>query len=261
MTEIYIYTFASVFIVSLISLIGAIAISMSKRFLGLIVPVLVSLAAGALLGDAFIHLIPEAFEESESSLVISLLIILGILVFFVFEKFLHWHHSHGESDIDEYCDCDHVDEEGRVRPVGRMVLVSDAFHNFIDGLIIAASFLVSVPVGIATTIAILFHEIPQELGDFGVLLHAGYSKKKALFMNFLSAVTAFLGAATVLFFGSVVEGAIIWLIPIAAGGFIYIAAVDLIPELHKTTEVKRSLLQFFAFLIGIIAMMALMLLE
>ncbi len=257
MTEIYIYTLVSVLIVSLTSLVGIVALSFSKRILNSIVPILVSVAVGAMLGDAFIHLIPEAFESGMEGITVSLLIIGGMLLFFVLEKFLHWHHSHGENDVDEYCECDHKDEEGNVRPLGYLVLFSDGFHNFIDGMIIAASFLISIPVGIATTIAVLLHEIPQELGDFGVLLHAGFSKTRALFVNFLSAILAFLGAGVVFILGGLVDNIVQWIIPIAAGSFVYIATADLIPELHKTTEFKKSLIQFGAFLFGIALMVML----
>ena len=184
-----------------------------------------------------------------------------MLLFFILEKFLHWHHSHSESDIDEYHDCNHKDEKGCIRPVGHMVLISDGFHNFIDGLIIGASFLISVPVGIVTTTAILLHEIPQELGGFGVLLHAGYSKTRALFVNFLSALLSFLGAILALLLGTMMVDVSIWLIPIAAGTFVYIATADLIPELHKTTVIKNSALQLLAFLIGVLAMLLLVFFE
>ncbi len=256
--EIYLYVFIAILIVSLTSLVGVIAFIFSKRILNLLVPILVSVAVGAMLGDAFIHLIPEAFKSADNPLIVSLLIITGMLIFFILEKFLYWHHSHGEHDISEYHDCDHKDEKGCVRPVGRMVLISDGFHNFIDGMIIATGFIVSTPVGIATTIAVLLHEIPQELGDFGVLLHAGFSKKRALFVNFLSAILAFLGALIALVLEGVIDNMVQWIIPIAAGSFIYIATADLIPELHKTTEFKKSLIQFSAFLLGIVLMIILL---
>jgi len=261
MTEIYLYTFTSVLVVSLVSLIGVIVISFNKKMLQAIIPTLVSVAVGAMLGDAFVHLIPEAFEATNEPITVSLLIIAGMLLFFILEKFLHWHHSHGEHDIDEYGDCDHMDEEGKVHPVGHMILVSDGFHNFIDGLIIGASFLISVPIGIASTIAILLHEIPQEIGDFGVLLHAGYTKSRALLVNFLSAILAFLGAGTALILGDISIEAVQYLLPIAAGVFIYIATADLIPELHKTTEVKYSILQLLAFILGIVLIASLVFLE
>src|SRR3989338_5519222 len=152
MITIYIYTFGSVVAVSLISFAGIFTLSLKEEVLRKYIFIFISIAVGALLGDAFIHLIPESFEESSSTILTSVLVISGILFFFVLEKFLHWHH-HGEDKEDSY-----------IHPVGKLVLFSDGIHNFIDGIIIGASFLVSVPVGLATTTAVILHEIPQEIG-------------------------------------------------------------------------------------------------
>ncbi|MBI2046514.1 MAG: ZIP family metal transporter [Parcubacteria group bacterium] len=249
MITIYIYTFASVILVSMVSLLGIFALSIKEEVLRKYIFVFMSIAVGALLGDAFIHLIPEALQESTNILLTSTLIIGGILVFFVLEKFMHWHH-HGE-DTDE----------SAIHPVGKLLILSDGVHNFIDGVIIGASFMVSVPIGIATTIAVLLHEIPQEIGDFAVLLHSGYTKKRALWLNFLSALSAVLGAVFFFIIGNVAEVSSIWLLPLAAGGFIYIAVADLIPELHKTKEITHSLMQLLAVTIGVLAMVALTFLE
>lgn len=247
----YIYAFVSVIIVSLVSLVGVFTLSLREELLRKYIFIFISLAVGALLGDAFIHLIPEALEGAENSLLISVLIILGILTFFILEKFLHWHH-HGE---------DENEISSHIHPVGRLVLFSDGVHNMIDGIIIGASFLVSAPVGIATTIAVILHEIPQEIGDFAVLLHAGYTKTRALWLNFLSALLALFGVVIIIFLGEVAEASTIWFLPIAAGGFIYVAVADLIPELQKTKEVKHSLLQIVAVMLGVSAMAALVLFE
>ena len=243
----YIYSFISVVIVSLVSLIGVFALSIREDLLRKYIFVFISLAVGALLGDAFIHLIPEAFEHVGNTTHVSVLIIVGILIFFILEKFLHWHH-HGE-DTEE------------IHPVGKLILFSDGVHNFIDGIIIGVSFLVSVPVGIATTIAVILHEIPQEIGDFAVLLHSGYTKSRALFLNFLSALCAVLGVLLAFVLGEAGETFSLWVLPIAAGGFIYVAVADLIPELHKTKEAKHSALQIIAVIAGVLAMIALTLLE
>lgn len=244
------FSLGSVALVSVISLVGIITLSWKDSVLRSWVFVLVSLAVGALLGDAFIHLIPEAFEGAADATQISLAILGGMLVFFILEKFLHWHHHQGFEG-----------SEPEVHPVGKIVLVSDGVHNFIDGLIIATSYLVSTEVGIATTIAVILHEIPQEIGDFGVLLHAGYTKMQALWLNFFSAMAAILGAIIALVIGGASSAFLTWLIPIAAGGFIYIALSDLIPELHKTTSVRQSVIQFAAIIVGIGAMVALLGLE
>lgn len=244
------YAFGSVIIVSALSLIGLFTLSLKESLLRKYLFVLVSIAVGALLGDAFIHLIPESIEEIGSVFSVSLAVLGGILLFFVLEKFLHWHHHQG---IDE--------SDTALHPSGKMILVSDSLHNFIDGLIIGASYLISVEVGIATTIAVILHEIPQEIGDFGVLLHSGYSKTKALWLNFLSALFAVLGVGIVLALGSVAEGVVMWLAPVAAGGFIYVAMSDLIPELHKNVRVSHAIVQFISIAVGIAALAALMLVE
>ncbi len=249
MTTVHLYTFVSIVVASLISLIGVFTLSLKEDVLRKYVFIFMSIAVGALLGDAFIHLIPEALEQSSNATLTSTLVIAGIILFFVLEKFLHWHH-HGEDK-----------EEIGIHPVGKLVLLSDGVHNFIDGIIIAASFTVSAPVGIATTIAVILHEIPQEIGDFAVLLHSGYAKTRALWLNFLSAITAILGAVVFFVLGEVAETASAYFIPIAAGGFIYIAVADLIPELHKTVKVKNSLFQLVAVALGVLAMIALTLLE
>jgi zinc and cadmium transporter len=233
--------------VSLVSLIGAFALSIREDLLRKYIFVFISLAVGALLGDAFIHLIPEAFEHVANTLHVSILIIVGVLIFFILEKFLHWHH-HGE-DTEE------------IHPVGKLILFSDGVHNFIDGIIIGVSFIISVPVGIATTIAVILHEIPQEIGDFAVLLHSGYTKTRALWLNFLSALCAVLGMLLAFILGEAGEAFSLWILPIAAGGFIYVAVADLIPELHKTKEAKHSALQIVAVITGVLAMVALLYLE
>lgn len=235
--------------VSLISLIGVFALSIKEEFLKKYIFLFISLAVGALLGDAFIHLIPEALENSSNTALTSSLIIIGILAFFLIEKFFHWHH-HGEDA-----------NEPHIHPIGKLILFSDGVHNITDGMIIGASFLVSIQVGIATTIAVILHEIPQEVGDFAVLLYAGYSRKRALWLNFLSALTAVVGVIVAFVIGNMGEYFNAWILSIVAGGFIYIAIADLIPELHKTKELKHSILQIVVVIAGILAMLALVFIE
>lgn len=249
--DIYFYSIASVIIVSALSLVGAFTLTLKDVILKKYLFLLVSLATGGLIGDAFIHLIPEAFGESSNPTSISIAIIAGIIIFFILEKILHWHHH--ESGNDTKCP--------EIHPTGRMILFSDAVHNFIDGLIIGASYLVSIEVGIATTIAIILHEIPQEIGDFGILINSGYSTKRALFLNFLSAFMAIAGTVISLIIGNVADTVTFWLIPIASGGFIYIAMSDLIPEMHKTRQVNRSILQLIFIFIGIGSMLLLLLVD
>ena len=245
----YIYAFVSVIIVSLVSLVGIFSLSFKKEIIEKYISLFISLAVGALLGDAFIHLIPEAFKNFSNSNLASLLIIFGILVFFIIEKFLHWHHHEDDTKTNH------------IHPAGKLILWSDGFHNLIDGIIIGSSFLISVPIGIATTLAVILHEIPQEIGDFAVLIHSGYTTKRALFLNFLSALTAIIGVTLALVFGSVAETFSLWVLPIAAGGFIYIALADLIPKLQKTKELRYSILQLLTVALGILMMVALLLVE
>ncbi|MFZ1987553.1 MAG: ZIP family metal transporter [Minisyncoccia bacterium] len=246
---IILFTLASVFTISLISFVGVTTLVLKKDFLNKSVFVLVSLAVGALLGDVFVHIIPETYEELGNPLAISLTFIAGILIFFILEKILHWHHHTSEH------------AEQHPHPIGNMVLVGDGVHNFIDGLIVAASYMVSIEVGIATTIAVILHEIPQEIGNFGVLIHAGYSKGKALWYNFLSALAAVAGAVIALMLGGVTEQFALWLLPLTAGGFIYIALSDLIPELHKDRRLSQGVIQVIAILVGVLSMTVLLALE
>jgi zinc and cadmium transporter len=246
---IWFYTLVSVVIVSLISLVGVLYFFIEKNKLYRSLIYLVSFSAGALLGDAFIHLIPEAYEININKIKVSIYLLSGILLFFILEKIIHWRHCH-----EEPC-------ETHPHPFSYVILIGDSVHNFIDGLIIGASYLVSIPVGVATTVAVIFHEIPQEIGDFGSLIYGGFSRLKAIVFNFISAAFAILGAVIVLIFGTGSEHLVNFLVPFAAGGFIYIASSDLIPELHKNTEIKKSLLQIFMFVIGIVLMLSLLLFE
>ena len=249
MPNVWIYTLVSVLIVSSISFLGLLTLSIKIDKLKKILLYMVSFSAGALFGDVFIHLLPEIIEEVGFGLNISIYVMMGIGFSFVIEKFIHWRHCH----------IPHSKEH--IHPFAMMNLFGDGVHNFIDGIIIGASYLASIPVGIATTIAVILHEIPSEIGDFGVLLHGGFSKGKALFYNFVTALTAIIGAVISLVISSYVENLTTFLIPFAAGGFIYIAGSDLIPELHKEVKVEKSLLQFIAIILGVLVMLALLLLE
>ena len=245
----WIYSILSVTLVSLISLIGVVTLSIKTTNLKKIVIYLVSFAAGALLGDAFIHLLPEIVEEFGFTIKTSLFILLGILLSFFIEKIIHWTHCH------------HTNSKNHKHPFAYLNLIGDAVHNLLDGIIIGASYLVNMQVGIATTIAVIFHEIPQEIGDFGVLIHGGFTKSKALLLNFATALTSIAGAVIALVVGTKIENFTLFLIPIAAGNFIYIASADLIPELHKETIIKKSILQILMFILGIITMLTLLLLK
>lgn len=243
------FSVAAVVAVSLLSFVGVFALSLGENRIRKFLLYLVSFAAGALFGDALLHLLPEAFLSDNSGVTVPLSVLAGILAFFVLEKVIHWHHCHTMEE------CEHT------KALGITNLIGDGVHNLVDGVVIAGSFLVSVPLGITTTIAVALHEIPQEISDFGVLLHAGYSVKRALFYNFLSALGAVAGVLLV--FGvHGIEGSIdLYLVPFTAGGFIYIAGSDLIPELKKESRLSRTLLQFVFLALGMLVMLALRFLE
>jgi zinc and cadmium transporter len=238
MNSIFLYTYVSVFVVSIVSLVGILTLSFRADRLQSILLYMVSFAAGGLFGDVFLHLLPEVVEEYGFSLGVSFSILGGVVIMFFVEKIVQWRHCH------------HADDS-HVSSMAVMNLIGDGVHNLIDGLIIGVSYAVSIPVGVATTIAVIFHEIPQEIGDFGVLIHGGFSKKRALFINFLSALFAVIGATIALLLTAQATSVIAVLVPLAAGSFVYIAGADLIPELHKHTSTRTSSFQFLAFLSGI----------
>jgi zinc and cadmium transporter len=177
------YSLLATVVVSLMSLVGILTLSVNRDFLNKILLVLISLSAGTLMGDVFFHLLPEAVADSGFTTELSAWILGGFIIFFILEKFVMWHHHHSIESPDEHEKGDHTHH----RSIGIMNLMGDAIHNFLDGMIIVAAFMINPLVGMSTTLAIVLHEIPQEFGDFGVLIHSGYSVRKALLFNFLSA--------------------------------------------------------------------------
>lgn len=246
MSNIRLYSIGSTLLISLVALIGIIFLGFHQEKLKKIVIYLVSFSAGALLGDVFIHLLPEIAEGNNFTLQSSLFILSGILFGLITEKVIHRNHCHMPITKDH------------VHHFAIMNLVGDFVHNIIDGLIIGASYMVSIPVGIATTLAVLLHEIPQEIWDFGVLIHGGMSKKRALLLNFLTGLSAIVGVIIALLINNYTHNITSFLIPFAAGSFIYIAGADLIPELHKENKTGQAILQILSFLIGIGVMMLLL---
>ena len=249
MATIWTYSLLSVFVVSLIAFVGIFTFPIKENKLKNLLLYFVSFSTGALLGDVFIHLLPEATEERGFNLMVSTQVLLGIIVSFIIEKFIHWRHSQNTSHKE------------RPHIVSTMSLIGDSVHNFIDGLVIGASYLLNTPVGIATTIAVILHEIPQEIGNYGVLLHDGYTKNRALFFNFITALTAFLGAILALFVSTRTGDLTRFLIPFTAGNFIYIAGSDMIPELHKEVGIRKNIYQFFALILGVLMMGSLLYVE
>jgi len=223
---------------SMFSMIGGIFLLYYEKWARKISLLLVSFAAGALLGASFFELIPEAVEGLSKSNLALLWVVAGIITIFAFEKFLKWYHCHNRETCDYHT-------------FSSVVLFGDAIHNFIDGITIALSFSVSLELGIATTIAVFFHEVPQEIGDFGVLLHAGYSKAKVLFYNFLTAVATPVGAIIAYFLMPFISNLVWYFLAFAAGTFIYISVSDLMPEVRQKAKAKEFI-HFFLILIGIL---------
>jgi len=235
------YAISATVVISLLSLLGVITLYFNKKTVDKVLYYIIAFAAGTLLADSFLHLIPEAYEELQSETVF-LYVLAGFFLFFLVEKVLNWHHYHHTGKC-----------QGHV--VGKLNLLGDAVHNFLDGLIIAASFQVSLTAGLATTVAVALHEIPQEIGDFGILLYSGYSRHKALFFNFISALFAVLGAILGLLF--LKEHAVLVALPIIAGGFIYVASADLIPDLQKQKNALKSFFSIACFLLAVLLMYSL----
>ncbi|MBI3991308.1 MAG: ZIP family metal transporter [Candidatus Omnitrophica bacterium] len=223
--------------VSLVSLIGIFSLLLREGLLNKLLMTLIGFSAGGLIGGAFLHLLPEALEQAGSQ-VIFFYLILGFIAFFILEKYLHWRHCH-----EGVCS---------VHSFTYLNLIGDGIHNFSDGLVIGASFIISINFGIITTLVVIMHEIPQEIGDFGVLVYGGFSKLKALYCNFVIALACIIGTIVGYFISANVQDFSPFLLPFTAGGFIYIAACDLVPELHKQEDLKKSALSMLAFLCGII---------
>ena len=234
------YALIASVIVSLISLIGVLALVIKDNLFKKLIIFLVAFAAGGLIGGAFLDILPEATEYVKDITQLFLYVILGYMLFFILEKYLHWRHCHSA--------------ECKIHRFTYLNIVGDIVHNFSDGIIIGAVFLINIKVGIAATLAIIFHEIPHELGNFTVLVYGGFSKPKALFYNFLSSLFAIAGTIAGYYFASKINGFSAVLLPAAAGGFIYIASCDLIPELHKEEDGKRSALIMITFAFGIALM-------
>jgi len=234
-------------LISSLSFLGLVLIFVNQKSVKRFTPLLVSFAIGSLLGDAFIHLIPESFASIFPRHLASWLILLGIILFFILEKFLLWHHCH---DIDCHQNSKHI---------VTISLVGDTVHNFIDGALIAASFNISYSVGFTTALAVILHEIPQEIGDFGILIHHGVSIKKTVLYNFISSLGSLVGI--ILIYALDIDFSLS-LIPITAGGFIYLAIADLMPQLHHhDSKIFHSLLQFIFLIFGVGLMSLLLFLD
>jgi zinc and cadmium transporter len=231
------WIFLSGLLMSAIALVGSATLLLRPATLDRIVMPLVAFAAGSLLGGAFFHMLPAALEGGAGDLgVVFLWTMLGFALFFALEQFLHWHHCHRAS-----ADCK--------KPLTYLILLGDGLHNFLGGLGVAGVFLIDIRLGLTAWIAAAAHEVPQELGDFGVLIHGGWSRGRALLFNLLSGATFLLGALVTWFAAKAID--VDFLVPFAAGNFLYIAASDLVPEVNKHRSVPSSVVHFLAFAAGL----------
>ena len=272
-----IYALASVLTISLVSLTAVTALYLSRRSLDRLMFLVIALATGAMLGNGLVHILPEAFEHVArgeiSSLAVSLLVTGGFLLSFMLNKVLNLscHHSGAHfHDLDDFAghddahehhehqdDHDHEDSgKKHIHPNGHMSLLSHGLDNFTDGILIGIAYLTSIPAGIGMTAAIILHEIPMEFGGFGILVASGFSKKKAVLINFLSGLVAMLGTSMVLVFGTWIHRLPVYLTPLGAGIVIYLVASGLIPQLQKENDRKRSLIQTCLMLVGVLIMVA-----
>jgi len=229
-------------LMSAIALVGSVTLLLEDAtFRKLILP-MVAFSAGSLLGGAFFHMLPASLDEADDLLAPFVWTLAGFTVFFALEQFMHWHHCHRES-----AQCR--------KPVAHLILFADGVHNFIGGLAVGATFLVDVRLGITTWLAEAAHEVPQELGDFAVLVHAGWTKGKALAYNVVSALTFPLGGVMAFVWSR--QADVTFLVPFAAGNFLYIAASDLVPEVNRHHSLKQSVLHFSSFAAGLGLLLAL----
>jgi len=240
------------FLGSVVSLVGGIILLYKQKFTLKISHLLVSFAAGTLLGTAFFDLLPEALKAFDSGPThksgnIFLWVLVGILSFFLFERFIHWFHYHGDEETGQ----------AKGEPAIPLIIFGDSLHNFIDGVVIAGTFLVSVPLGIITALAVGAHEIPQEIGDFAILLDKGLSAKKVLIFNIASALTAMVGAILMFVLREKIAGFLPVFLSLTAGFFIYIASSDLIPEIHHEKRKGFALYETILLLLGVLVVMML----
>lgn len=233
-----IYSILATLVVSSVSLVGILSLVFNEKVVDKIVFMLISFAAGSLIGVSFLHIIPEIISEVDSSKIFYY-VVAGFTIFFILEKYFYWRHCH-------------KGEKCELHPVSYLNLFGDALHNFIDGILIGSSFSINIEVGILATMAVILHEIPQEIGDFVILIHSGFSKLKALLVNFLVSLTAILGAVFGYILSDNIKELPNYILPIVAGGFIYVASCDLIPELHRERSLSRSFLSLVLFLLGIL---------
>ncbi|MFX1451849.1 MAG: ZIP family metal transporter [Promethearchaeota archaeon] len=273
MIEVYL-AFLTIFLIGCLSLIGIVMISLREKTLDKLLLILVAFGTGAILATALFSLIPEAIhhmEELRSEGVnfnenfLFLYIISGFIIFFFIERFIYWFHGHGHESEDKlvcYSNKSGMADElmekgGKIKSYVYLNLLGDGLHNFLDGVVIIVAFLTGIGYGIVVSLAVLFHELPQEVGDYGILVYGGFTKKKALEYNFLSAMVAMLGGVIGYILSSQVRVFNIFILAFSGGGFLYIACTELMPEFTKQKNLKKSILQALIFLIGLLLIIVL----
>lgn len=216
------------------------------------IPMLVSYAIGAMLGAVFLEILPHAFSVAQSIESMAATVLAGILLFFVLEKLVLWRHCHGDAcEVHAPAEAAAHHGHGDHGRSGMMIMVGDTFHNFVDGILIAAAFMIDIRLGVVTALAIIAHEVPQEVGDFLILLHSGYSRKQALALNLLSSLATVLGGCLAYFSLQAVTHWIPTILGLAAASMLYVAVADLIPGLHKRTELRATLQQVILIALGV----------
>ncbi|MFW9901755.1 MAG: ZIP family metal transporter [Candidatus Thorarchaeota archaeon] len=269
--------FLVIFLISLVSLIGLFMISLKEKTLDRILFILVAFATGTIFATALFDLIPESLHHAEElnaggmviqESLVFIYIILGFVIFFILERFIYWFHGHAHEQENQMV-CYESITERKANPLTKdpniktfvyLNLIGDGMHNFLDGVVILVSFLQGINSGIVITLAVFFHELPQEIGDFGILVYGGFTKKKALIYNFLSGIVAILGGVVTLFLTSLLETFNLFILAFSGGGFLYLACVELMPELIEEKNLKKSLTQAFIFIAGIILIISLIIL-
>jgi len=269
--------FIMIFAIGCLSLIGVIMISIKEKTLDRILFVVVAFATGTILATALFDLIPESLHHLEElntegkDLTESLLftfVIIGFVIFFILERFIYWFHGHAHEKENQFVCYDTITEgnktalisDSNIKNFAFLNLIGDGLHNFLDGIIMMVAFLSGLRNGVIITLAVLFHELPQEIGDFGVLVYGGFTKKRALFFNFLSGMIALFGGLLALFLSNALEIFNLFFLAFSGGGFLYLATVELMPELIKEKNLKKSIIQGLIFLSGVILIMLLVLL-
>lgn len=263
-----------IFLIGLLSLIGLFMISIKERTLDRLLFILIAFATGTILASSLFDLIPESIHHLEelnaegaalNESIVFVFIIIGYVIFFILERFIYWFHGHAHQKEDQLVCYDSITEGpdvmvnrgGKIKSFALLNLIGDGLHNFLDGVIIMVSFLSGFGNGIVITLAVLFHELPQEVGDFGILLYGGFTKKKALFFNFLSAMVALLGGILGFILSDTVELFNLFFLAFSGGGFLYLASTELMPELIKQKNLKKSIIQALIFIAGLIIIITL----